>query len=472
MIFFKTKNHLLILLLGSLFNAFQTLQAQDTLRVVAADKTLPVTTTKNKVKKFLPLKIKDFLQSYEKKVDSLIYHHRDYNSHLVIPDLLTNPYYYALMGGSTLYSTALHNKMGFAEVNLAQTKFTSGLISSHHIYEIINHTDNQLIHVYAETPWLIRYEEEKEGLLNVDQEIKEGVKPETTLTEHFGHDLNAQNLDILMGDDLGIVVRKPNFWTFKTNFSFQFTQNYVSDNWYKGGESHNSMLAAAIIDANFDNKQKLTFDNRLEMKLGFQTSHDDLKHKFKTNSDLLRLTNKLGINAIKDWYYTLMLQSWTQFCKGYKPNDPKVYSDFMAPFVSLLSVGMDYKKHSKNNKFNITATVSPLALKFQYVERPELVKSFGHDDGHKVKWEYGSNITINYKWDFLKNISWAGRFYFFSDYSKSQIEWENTFNFTINRYLSTRLFLYPRFDDAIARKGDHSYFQFNELLSLGLNFNL
>ncbi len=283
---------------------------------------------------------------------------------------------------------------------------------------------------------------------------------------------DAPVLPVFGGDELGIVVRKPNFWKFAGTYSLQFTQNHVSENWYKGGESHNALLASAVMEANFNNQRKLTFDNKLEMKLGFQTSHNDEEHKYKTNSDLLRLTNKLGVRAVKHWYYTVMLQSWTQFYKGYKANDKKVYSDFMSPFESLLSIGMDYQQSTKNNKFKISATLSPLALKFKYVGRESLATSFGLDEGKHTLWEYGSNVTVNYTWNIVKNISWSGRFYYFTDYSKTQIEWENTFNLSINRYLSAKLFLYPRFDDSRKRSEGQSNFEFNELLSLGLNISI
>ena len=141
----------------------------------------------------------------------------------------------------------------------------------------------------------------------------------------------------------------------------------------------------------------------------------------------------------------------------------------MSPFESLLSIGMDY--HLSKKKFNLNATISPLALKLKYVGRPSLETSFGLKENHHAKWEYGSNITINYSWNIAKSISWQGRIYYFTDYSKAQIEWENTFNLSINKYLSARLFLYPRFDDSRTRKEGESYFQFNELLSLGLNVN-
>lgn len=110
-------------------------------------------------------------------------------------------------------------------------------------------------------------------------------------------------------------------------------------------------------------------------------------------------------------------------------------------------------------------------MKLKYVGRPSLETTFGLTEGHHTKWERGSNITVNYKWTIAKPITWQGRVYYFTDYSKVQVEWENTFNLTINKYLSTRLFLYPRFDDSRTRKEGESYIQFNELLSLGLNVN-
>ena len=95
-------------------------------------------------------------------------------------------------------------------------------------------------------------------------------------------------------------------------------QNYVSDNWYKGGESNHSMLSSLLFQVNYDNKTKLTFNNKLEMRLGFQSTRGDTYHKYLTNSDLLRLTNQLGLKASKHWSYSVMLQSWTQFCRSYK----------------------------------------------------------------------------------------------------------------------------------------------------------
>lgn len=271
--------------------------------------------------------------------------------------------------------------------------------------------------------------------------------------------------------DFHIHVRRPNFWDVRGSYSTQFMQYYVSDNWYKGGENHVSMLAAFNIEANYNNKQRLTFSNKLETKLGFQTSPSDTYHKFKTNADLLRLTDKLGIQASKHWYYTVMLQSWTQFYKAYKSNSADVASDFMSPFETVFSIGMDYKLQKK--RVNLTATLSPAAANFKYCDRELLVKNYGIEEGKHLKRDLGSTVTINMTLKFCEQVNWVTRFYAFYDYKEHlKAEWENTINLKINKYLSTKLFLYPRFDNSVTKKNeDDSYFQFNEYLSVGLDLN-
>lgn len=407
--------------------------------------------------------------TYSNAIDSLISMYRNWQYRGT--DVLANPYYASLMGSPTLYGATLHRMLG--EIGLLQKSEMSMLPSSNKAFDVTDEVNHYLVLAYTQFPWLVHHEEVQQGTRDLEHEIRNSVNRDKTFSEEFMEvKPDDEPTHIIPEEDhFDVVVRKPNFWTFNTTFSMKFTQNYVSDNWYKGGESHNSLLASATIKANYNNQRKVTFDNTLEMKLGFQTSHNDDEHKYKTNSDLIRLTNKLGLRAIKHWSYTMTLQSWTQFYKGYKSNDPKVYSDFMSPFESLLSIGMDYNRSTKNNKFTVNASLSPIALKLKYVNRPSLVTSFGIDEGHHAKWDYGSNITINYTWNIIKNVSWRGRIYYFTDYSKSQIEWENTFKFTINKYLSSELFLYPRFDDSVRRKEGASYFQFNELLSLGLDLS-
>jgi hypothetical protein len=52
-----------------------------------------------------------------------------------------------------------------------------------------------------------------------------------------------------------------------------------------------------------------------------------------------------------------------------------------------------------------------------------------------------------------------------------QMEWENTLTFQFNRYISTNLFIYPRFDDS-EEKTTNTYWQLKEYLSVGFTYSM
>lgn len=412
--------------------------------------------TKNTYNIYLESKIKGFSNA----LDSLT---QSFNTWRYLEeDTLCNPYYYPLFFSSTLQNTTLQRNLGSLQIK------SNYSILSNKTSHIVSNIDSYLLKAYTSTPRAFQYNSSIEKSTGIRKDVNKDVKTDIKLSEKVTT-VATQPIPRITEESIDIVVQKPNFWKFKSDFSLKFTQNHVSDNWYKGGESNYSFLTSINLEANYNNKQKILFNNKLEMKLGFLSSKNDLLHKFKTNDDLLRLTNKLGLKATKHWYYTAMLQSWTQFHPAYKSNDEKVYSDFMSPFESVFSLGMDYKLSVKN--FTFDATLSPFACSFKYVDRKALCSTFGLKEGKHSKFDYGSNITANYTWNMFKNVTWKGRIYFFTDYSKAQIEWENTFNLRINKFLSTTLFLYPRFDDSVKRKKGESYLQFTELLSFGIDLS-
>ena len=276
-----------------------------------------------------------------------------------------------------------------------------------------------------------------------------------------------------------VEVKKPNFWTFKGDGFLQFLQNYVSGNWYKGGESNYSMLSSLTLEANYNNKSKWKWDNKLEMKLGFQTSPSDSVNKFKANEDLIRLTSKVGLQATKHWYYTLQLLAYTQFTRGLKANDKRTYSDFMSPFNLNVGIGMDYKLEWFNKKLTGTVNISPLAVNYRYVDRTIFMNGDTQQwfpsrhgleaDRHSLV-DLGSQFTVDFTWKMAENISWKSRMYGFTSYKRVEYEWENTFSFQFNKYISSKLFIHPRFDDNRQRDDHHGYWMFKEFLSIGFNY--
>ena len=270
---------------------------------------------------------------------------------------------------------------------------------------------------------------------------------------------------------MDIIITRPNFWTIGGDYYLQFLQNYVSDNWYKGGESNYSVLGRVTMFANYNNKQKVKWENKVEMRLGYQTSKGDTVHTLKTSDDMIRYTGKLGLQASKKWYYTIQVVGQTQFTHGYKNNDKKVYSDFFSPFNLNLSVGMDYSVDWLNHRLKGSAHLAPLALNWKYVGREQLATRYGLKEGEHGMTDYGSECTFDLTWQVMDNLKWKTRLWGYTTYKRAEIEWENTLTFQFNRYISSNIFLYPRFDDGAKRKDGDSYWQFKEFMSIGFSYS-
>lgn len=266
-------------------------------------------------------------------------------------------------------------------------------------------------------------------------------------------------------------IQKPQFWTYRGEFFLQFLQNYISSNWYKGGESSYSMLSTATLAVDYDNQQRMKFTNLLELKLGYITSRSDELHRYKTSDDLIRLTSKLQYQATKHWWYTLQLIAATQFTRGYKSNDPMVYSDFLSPLTLNLSIGMDYQVNTWKKRLQGTVHLAPISLNYKFVERRALAERYGIDAGRHSLLDIGPQTTITLTWKPSDNIQLQTRFYAYTTFHRAELEWENTLTLRFNRYISANIFVYPRFDDHVQRTDNHSYFQLREFTSVGFNYS-
>lgn len=386
-------------------------------------------------------------------------------------DTLSNPYLFQLLSSPTYYKDATRK-------TLLQPADTLGGPVSQQVEERTQMINTLLSNVYATQPWLVqRVTDVPDTVLAGPAPVPEAVAPapapeapapEAAPAETFLGDMDAFH----------IKVRRPNFWTVKGNFNVQLQQTYISDNWYQGGDDSFSANGLFTLEANYNNKKRVTWDNKLEARLGFQTMQGySLSGRFKPTTDLLRLTSKVGVKAFSHWYYSLALQSWTQMTQAREYYDDggiqryRVSSDFMSPFEAVLSLGMEYKLEKK--RFNLGANFAPVAVNYKHVSRtlykPDqtLYSKFGLE--HHDRFDFGSTLTVNAKWAICKMLTWQGRLYFFTSYHRTTAEFENTISLKVNKYLSTNLFLYPRFDDGVKRGEAHGYFQFKEYLAFGLD---
>ena len=326
---------------------------------------------------------------------------------------------------------------------------------------------SELMHLYLTRPDLVegtdRMVQQQQTKLD---DIKAPIHHDPTLVEKVAdRPVEPTNVPV------DVLVKRPNFWTFSGDYALQFLQNYVSGNWYKGGESNYSALVSLVMQANYNNKQKVKWENRLELKYGMQSSRSDSLHSFKSTEDLIRLTSKLGLQATKRWYYTVQFIGNTQFSHSYRSNDPKIYSAFAAPLNINLSIGMDYSVDWMNHRLKGNFHLAPLAYNMKYTRMLELTPRLGIKDGNHFLHDFGSEFTVDLEWQLMESLTWKTRLYGYSTYKRTELEWENTFTFRFNRYISSRVFIYPRFDDGVSRDDHYAFWQLKEFASIGFQYS-
>ena len=271
-------------------------------------------------------------------------------------------------------------------------------------------------------------------------------------------------------------------WSKGAKFQVHASQNYISSNWYKGGESNMAVTTYAMGYFNYDNRKGLQWDNKAEWKLGLYGMASDSLRWLRVNEDLLRLNSKLGYKAFKNFYYTAEWDFQTSLFNTYKSNTYVRASGPFSPIRMSLSAGMDYKWKSMVSVF-----VSPLSYKLIYVADmsyregvlPEenIAYQVGITDGTRRSNQLGALIRTDFDYDFNESIGMEVHFSFFGNYAGKikgvEVGCEVIGNFKINRFLSAKVSLYPRYDSTtVPADGGKPKLQFYELISLGFNYKL
>lgn len=137
----------------------------------------------------------------------------------------------------------------------------------------------------------------------------------------------------------------------------------------------------------------------------------------------------------------------------------------MTPFRFNLALGLDYKPVK-----GLSVVLSPAAFKLVYAN--DTIRSnytgFGIEEGKKVLAEVGTSARVEWVWKPLREVALESKLYMYTNYKMVELDLEVACDFIINRFISARVMLHPRFDSSHKTEGeDKAKIQFKELISIG-----
>lgn len=264
-------------------------------------------------------------------------------------------------------------------------------------------------------------------------------------------------------------------WLHTFDGSLQFSQAYISPNWYQGGNSNLNMIANALYNIKLNPKfnPDVIFETTVSYKLGLNNAPEDSIHKYNISEDIFQINSKFGLKAARHWYYSITAQFKTQLLNSYKVNTDEMVSAFLSPGELNVGVGLTYSYENPRKTIQFSASVAPLSYNLKTCTNPNLDPvAFGIDPGKTAKSEYGSSVEVNFKWILTYNITYTSRLFAFTDYHYLQSDWENTIDFSINRFMSTKIYAHLRYDSQAPVVDNTSWrrWQFKEILSIGFAY--
>ena len=253
-------------------------------------------------------------------------------------------------------------------------------------------------------------------------------------------------------------------WRKEATLMLQITQNYVTRNWYQGGSSSFAGLGIAKGQINYIT-DRFTWENTGEWRIGGSTVSADSLHKVNTTDDLFRVYSKANLKVVPKLFASFSVELETRLLPTYKSNSMQLKSAPFSPLRFNAAIGLDYKPVK-----NLSISVSPLSYKVIHVSDTArvTVTDYGLEPGQKTQHNIGSSVRIEYLWKPVREVSIESKFYMYTNYRHVELDLEVNCDFIINRFMSARLMLHPRYDTSVIMEGDtHAKIQFRELLSIG-----
>lgn len=243
-------------------------------------------------------------------------------------------------------------------------------------------------------------------------------------------------------------------------------------NWAAGGDKFSLSLAGYFNVHAYYKKEKHTWDNNLDINLGYVNTTSLGTRKNDDRFDLLSkygyaLSPKLSASALFDFR--------SQFFDGFTYPDvnTKIFSSTgLAPAYVLLSPGLDWHPLS-----NFSVFVSPVTSRWVIVINKVLSNqgAYGVDTGKTTNYEIGAFASINYSTNLNSNVTYKGRLDLFSNYKHNpqnvDVYMTNLFAAKLSKVLSATWSVDLIYDDDVrlfGPSGTAPGLQIKSLIGAGL----
>ena len=239
--------------------------------------------------------------------------------------------------------------------------------------------------------------------------------------------------------------QKPVYWNAWAVTTLSFKQTSLTD-WAAGGNG--SAAFGSTIDANANYaKEKITFNNRLQMAYGFTQTFGV---GFQKNADYIILNNELGYALKGNFSGTLGYSFKSQISPGYASIiGSDVVSRFFAPATMTLGAGATWSHKG------LSVTFTPLTGNVQFVSDPELRARYGNEPDQFARWELGAKTRFTAAAS-VQGLSVNTSLDMFSNYLKKPqnitFDWNLAVSAPLTKFISFTLNCRAIYDDKIKFK--------------------
>jgi hypothetical protein len=262
----------------------------------------------------------------------------------------------------------------------------------------------------------------------------------------------------------------PKTWKVGGVVGLNVAQSSLS-NWAAGGDEFSLSLNFLSSLYAFYKKGRSSWDNTLDIALGYMKATSLGERKTDDKFDLL---SKYGYAISKKWNLGALFNFRSQFFDGfsYTTTSKKFNSSFLAPGYLILGLGVDYKPNE-----NFSVFISPATMRLTILNDDTLSSKglYGVKVGEHHHVEFGAFVTASYIKALNKIVTYKGRLDLFSNYQHNpqnvDVYFTNLFAVKLSNWLTANWNFDLIYDDDVKLFGDNGRspaLQVKSLIGVGI----